>query len=156
MSIYPDFAMILYQAIPFALVMFILHKLVFKPFSAYLEERDRATVGAREEAERLSQDAGTRMEEYESRLEVARAEAGSIRAERRKVALSVRQAALDEARAEAEERVAEALEVISGEEALAAQELRRMANRLSEDISARVLGGSPMSGGAPAGATHQE
>ncbi len=155
MSIYPDVWMVIYQAIPFALMMVILHVLVFKPFSAYLEDRDRATVGARQEAERLSSDAEARMQEYEGRLEVARAEAGSIRAERRKVAMSVRQVALDEARAEAEKRVAEALEIISGEQALAAQELRRMANTLGEDISIQVLG-APMSAGAPAGATHKE
>ncbi len=140
MNIYPDPVLLILQAIPFALLIFILQKLVFTPFAEYLEERDRATVGAREEALRLQQEAEAHMARYQERLAEARAEAQRIRAERRKVAAAEREAALAAARAEADKLIEDALDTIAGERELAAEELRRLARGLGADIASQVLG----------------
>jgi len=139
-SIYPDPILVILQAIPFVLLIFILQKLVFAPFSEYLEERDRATVGARNEALQLQQDAEARMKDYEAKLASARAEAQRIRSDRRKVALDEREASIAAARGEADQKINDALDTISGERELAGEELRRLSRTLGADIAAQVLG----------------
>ena len=146
MNIYPDPVLLILQAIPFALLIFILQKLVFVPFAEYLGERDSATIGAREEALRLQREAEAHLARYQERLAEARAEAQRIHAERRKVAKAERDAALAAARAEADKLIEDALDTIAGERELAAEELRRLARGLGADIAAQVLGRS----GAPA------
>jgi F-type H+-transporting ATPase subunit b len=139
LSIMPDPILMVLQAIPFALLIFLLNKLLFAPFSEYLAERDQATVGAREEALKLQQRAQAHLAEYEKKLEAARAETQRIHAEARKEALSEREAAIAAARADAEKKVADALETIAGERELAAEELRRLARSLGGEIATRIL-----------------
>jgi len=139
-SILPDPILVALQAIPFALLIFILQKLVFVPFTEYLEERDRATVGARKEALQLQQDAESRLKDYEAKLESARAEAQQIRSDRRKIALDERENGIAAARGEADQKINDALDTIAGERELAGEELRRLSRTLGTQIAEQVLG----------------
>lgn len=140
MSLVPDPVLIVLQAIPFFVSMFILHSLVFKPMIAYLQDREAATVGAQQQALKLRQDAELRLAEYEAKLSRARAEIGTVRAEARAAALVKREEVLAVARREAEARVADAREIIVGERELASQELSRMSRGLARDIASKILG----------------
>lgn len=139
-SIYPDPILILIQAVPFALLIFILKSLVFVPFTEYLEERDKATIGAKDEAVKLQHQADARTREYERKLEEARGEARRVYAERRQKALAQREEAIAAARAESEQKINDAVDTIAGERELAAEELRRMSRALGVDIAAQILG----------------
>ena len=127
MSLIPDPWLILIQVLPFLATLFVLHNLIFAPMIRYLEDRDAATVGAREQATRLQHDADARLTRYEAQLQSARAEVASLRAQARK---------------EAERTVNDALDVISGERELASQELDRNSRMLAQEIADRVLGRS--------------
>lgn len=140
MSLIPDPVLIGIQLIPFFAAMAILHTLVFKPFIAYLEERDAATVGARHEALELQQKAEEKMAEYEKKLAEARAEVAALRAERRDSANADREAKLSDARSVAEAKLNDAIEIIEGERELAAQELERLSRALAAEITQKVLG----------------
>lgn len=140
MSLIPDPWLILIQLVPFLAALFVLHNVLFTPMIRYLEDRDAATVGAREQATRLHHEADVKLARYEAQLQSARADVASLRASRRQQALEKRDQALHHARAEAERKVKDALEVIDGERDLAAEELDRMARQLGTDITDRVLG----------------
>ncbi|MCB9765287.1 MAG: hypothetical protein H6739_36270 [Alphaproteobacteria bacterium] len=140
LSIIPDPVLVAVQMLPFFAAMAILHSLAFKPFIAYLEDREAATAGARAEALELQQKAEERLARYEAKLAEARAEVAKVRAAHRAKAMEAREAALAQARAEAEARLNEAIEAINGERALAAQQLERLSGELASDITQKVLG----------------
>ncbi|MCB9744686.1 MAG: ATP synthase F0 subunit B [Alphaproteobacteria bacterium] len=140
MSLIPDPVLIGIQLIPFFAALLILNTLVFKPFIAYLEERDAATVGARHEALELQQKAEEKLAEYDKKLAEARAEVAALRSTRRDSANAEREAKLAEARAVNEAQLNDAIEIIEGERELAAQELERLSRALAADITQKVLG----------------
>lgn len=140
MPLIPDPWLILIQTVPFLVALFVLSNVVFHPMIRYLEDRDAATVGAREQAARLQHEADVRLARYEAQLLAARGEVATLRAARRQEALDRRERALAHARSEADRKVKDALDVIDGERDLAAQELERMARILAHDITDRVLG----------------
>lgn len=140
MSLIPDPVLIGIQLIPFFAAMAILHTLVFKPFIAYLEDRDAATIGARNEALELQQKAEEKLAEYEKKLAEARAEVAALRGARRDEANAARDEKIAAAREANEVKLADAIEIIEGERELAAQELERLSRALAGDITQKVLG----------------
>ena len=148
MSIFPDPLLIVLQVVPFLVTMAVLSKLVFKPMAEYLQERDEATVGTRETAVQLQQEAAAKLDEYESRMKEARSEMTSLRAHRRAEALEKREAAISTARGEAEASLEKALEGIATEKAAAATQMETISVALAADITTTVLGRA--AGAAPA------
>ena len=139
MEILPDPWMLFLQAVPFTLTLWMLHTVLFKPMVAYLEARDEAIYGSRRDAEALQAKAAAKLEEYESALSSARAEASSARAEARRTAQEEREAKVSAARAAADEKIDEAIATISNEKELAKKELNRIATGLADEITLTVL-----------------
>ena len=140
MAILPDLWLMVAQAIPFAITLIVLQKVIFGPMLAYLADRDTAIVGSREDALRLQAKAESRIADYEAQGADARATISEERNTARGQALTEREAAIAAARAEAEQKISEAVQVIEGEQALAAEELERLSRVLAGDISTRILG----------------
>jgi F-type H+-transporting ATPase subunit b len=139
MEILPDPWILFLQAVPFTLTMWMLHTVLYKPMVAYLQDRDQAIYGSRRDAEALQAKAAAKLDEYEKALGLARKEATLARTEARRVALDARETKIAAARAAADTQINEAAALISGEKALAAKELERLASSLAQDIAKSVL-----------------
>ncbi len=140
MILFPDPALTLLQAFPFLAVMLVLHAVIYKPMLRYLEDRESATAGAREEATRLSQEADRKQAEYQARQAQARREVADLRAAARAEEKSAREARLSVVRGECEQELSTARSRIDGERELAGKELDRVAGTLATQISSKVLG----------------
>ena len=140
MILVPDPALTLLQAFPFLAVMVVLHAIVYKPMLQYLEDREAATTGARDEATSLSQQADRKQAEYQARRAKARREVTDLKAAARSREKSARELRLAEVRAECEAELAAARSRIAGERELAARELDQAASALATQISSKVLG----------------
>ncbi len=140
MAILPDPFLMLIQAIPFAITLIVLNQLIFKPMISYLNDRDVAIVGSREDALKLQDNAADKLGAYEARVADARAEVAGERNAARTTALEAREAKIAAARAQADQKVSEALAVITGERALASEELDRLSRTMAGDITTAILG----------------
>ena len=128
------------QIVIFLIAIFILNKLVFKPFINLVDRRDKLTRGAIEEAHELEDKVKTIMEEYDAKLhearEIAAEERSKLILEGQTVAGEVlskaRQetgALLDEAKAKLEADTKEIKDNIKGD-----------IDGLAGDIATKVLG----------------
>jgi F0F1-type ATP synthase membrane subunit b/b' len=140
MNLTPDPVLVVLQLFPLLVLMGGLHVILFKPMLAYLHERDRATAGARREAEDLAARAAARLLEYEAALEKARNEVAEFRAGRRAEAQKVHQDVVAAARKEADVRIAAAVTQIQVEAAQARSQLGATAHALAGEVASQVLG----------------
>lgn len=140
MSLVPDPALTVLQMLPFLATMLVLNALVFKPMVAYLEERDKATVGAKAEASDLTQQAEQKLATYEEQLASAQADIQAMRAKLRGQAKDEREAALAAARIDCEARLSAAVAEIQAEGDVARKELAGNTAALAADITSAVLG----------------
>jgi len=141
MKIVPIPLVVLLQTIPFLLTVFALYKIILKPMIGYLDARNKATEGARKEAEALQAQAEAQTNEYEQRLNSARAEITALRAERRKEAMASYNATMDVARKEIQGQISEALSALETDRSTARAELRTTATTLASQITGRILHG---------------
>jgi F-type H+-transporting ATPase subunit b len=140
MSLVPDLTLTVLQMLPFLATMFVLNALVFKPMVAYLEDRDKATVGAQAEAADLTQKAESKLAVYEEQLSSARADIQAMRAKLRGQAKDEREAALASARVDCEARLSAAVSEIQAEGDVARKELAQNTASLADAITSAVLG----------------
>ena len=77
-----DFSVV-YQIILFLVLLVILNKVLFRPYLALLEERERQTAGALHEASELEHEGARLKAEYEEKIAQAQASAGCARLRRR-------------------------------------------------------------------------
>jgi F-type H+-transporting ATPase subunit b len=138
-NIVPDWILVALQTLPFLVAFVALRSLLFRPMIAYLEERDAAIAGARDETTRLRARVAEARGSWEQQLAEARAEGAAHRAAIHADANAQRQALVDEARGEAEQQVGEALRGIEQARSAAADQLRGGAQQLAHDIAERVL-----------------
>jgi F-type H+-transporting ATPase subunit b len=140
MQIMPVIPLALALVMPFIVAFLALRSILFKPLVDYLDGRDRAVIGARDDAARLEVEAGTRLIALDKKLGAARDEVTAIRAAAR-ARVGERQAAiLHEARHRADAKVTEAVGQIDGERRKAAGSIEQMAREISADIATTVLG----------------
>ena len=139
MEILPDPWMLLLQAIPFALTMFVLNTVLFKPMVAYLDDRDKAIHGSRKDAKELQEKADNKVAEYEAALKSAKNEAASVRSEARKAAQATRESKLEVARAAVDAEISAALIEVAAAKAKAAKQLEGLSTALAAEITAKVL-----------------
>lgn len=142
MQIIPDPSFALLMTLPFLVTMVALNVLLVRPFREYLESREQATDGARDEATSLEAEAADKLGTLEARLADARSRAADAREAVRQEGLDYEAATLRKARGAAEARLEEALQGIAAEREAAGRSLRDSASVLSTDIAARVLGRS--------------
>lgn len=142
MNIIPDFTLALIQVVPFLVLVAGLQVILFKPMLAYLHDRAVATVGAKHDAELLSQRAAARLGEYEAQLAKVRAELTEYRAGLRGDAHRAHAHSVAEARREADVHLQGALHGVQREAARARQGIAGMSKELAGDIVKTVLGRS--------------
>src|SRR2546430_1932648 len=88
------------QGINFLILLFILQRLLYRPFLAKMEERTQAIQKSLDEAQAARTEAARQQEENEARLRAAYAEAAAIRAQALKDAADEQKRLLEPARAE--------------------------------------------------------
>lgn len=142
MEIIPNPVFAAVMTIPFGISFFATKFLIVDPMRRYLDERDSATVGAREEAAALDADTEAKLSQLEAELKSARNDASRKRTEYRDKALALEHEVVSTARAAAEARLGEALTEIQAESRGARDSVLGMAKTISSDIAGQVLGRS--------------
>ena len=142
MTIIPDLETAILLTIPFLVTYVALHFILFKPLYAYLQERDRSVVTAREEARELSTRIENRTSSLEAKLQGAREEVAALRATARGHAREQEASIIEAARGEADEKVQAAVATIRVSQEEASATLRDTSKELSVEIASQVLGRS--------------
>jgi F-type H+-transporting ATPase subunit b len=124
----------------FLFLMVILTRLVFRPYLALRAERTRSIDGAREEADRLSEDAAEKLSTYEAQIAKARKEAATVRAEVRAEGESLASQRLKTAHGESEAKVEAARHKIRKTAEAAQLALRTRADQIARSIASKLLG----------------
>jgi len=140
MNLTPDPLLIFLQLLPFLTLMGLLHVILWKPMLAYLNERERATVGAKKAAEDLATRADARMADYEAALEKARNEVAEYRSARRAEAQKAHGEVVGAARKEADARLSGAVKQIQAEAVVARGELENIARGMAGEVASQALG----------------
>jgi len=127
--------------IAFVLIMTVaLDRLLLRPLTRVMREREGAVQSARELAEASRLKAQRASEELEARTRAARAELYGQMDENRRAALGRRAQIVADTRAEIERTVADAAARVAAQAAAARTELERDADALAGSIVERVLG----------------
>lgn len=138
----PPWGEIIIGTITFAILVFVVIKLVVPRFEEVFRARREAIEGGIERAETMQAEAKAALEQYQAQLADARAEAAQIRDQARAEGQQI----LEELRAQAQEESARI--VARGEEQLATarqqvvNELRGQIGTLAVDLAGRIVGES--------------
>lgn len=130
------------QVINFGILVLVLNIFLYKPIRRILADRRQVIDGAREKAIAVDEEVQAKMDQYETRLREAKAEAGGRRAEALKLAQAEETAVLEKARKEAAESLASIRTKVAHEAAEARELLKKQAEALSGDICEKILGRS--------------
>lgn len=122
------------------LLLLILERWFFGPFTALLKQRQEATVGALERARAQVAQAETKAREYETALREARQELYRQREADRREALGERESALQKARQDAEALLKRARAELAAQMETAKRELERTSPSLAQGIVEAVVG----------------
>jgi F-type H+-transporting ATPase subunit b len=135
----PDGTIVLHIAIIITMV-FVLNKLLFKPFNAVLEERERRTRGRSGEARETIKRVEESLTNYENSLRKARAEGYKLLEQRQAEAFGERQQRIGLVRKEVEQQIEEQKGVIRTQADEARATLEGEAARIASGISSQILG----------------
>ena len=127
------------QMINFAVLLFILVKLLYRPLLAKMEERTQAIRKSLEEAQAARAEAQREREEHASRLQTAHAEAQAIRATALKEAGEEQRKLVEAARTEAARLVESARADLAQDVRRARQELRQEVSDLAITVAERLI-----------------
>lgn len=124
----------------FLIFAFVLNRLLFKPVSRVLDERESLTVGATAEARAATRQYQSQLADYEASIRQARAESYRQSEQQRAQALEQRQRLIEEAKQQAAEEIESAKTDIAGQAARARAALDADSRQIAEQISRTVLG----------------
>ena len=127
------------QAVNFLILLFVLHRLLYKPLLAKMEERSSAIKKSLEEAQAARAEAARAQEENAARLRAAYAEAAAIREQAQKEAGEEQRRLLDAARAESQRMVESAKSQLDADIRRAREELRREVSDLAIGIAEKLV-----------------
>ena len=128
------------QGAIFLLLLFVLSRLVFRPYLALKREQAENTAGARDQADRDDADAAERLARYEARVMEAKKAAAFSRGEQRAAGTERAQAVLADARKRAEAKLEQARRRIAASAPAAQLALRTRADELARLVASRILG----------------
>ncbi len=135
----PDLSVV--WVIAFVLLMtVVLDRLLLRPVTRVMREREDAIRSARELAEQSRTHAQEAIDEFEGKTRAARAEVYRQMDDKRRAALASRTELLAETRREVERTTDEASKRLAGQAAAARAQLERDADTLATTIVERVLG----------------
>lgn len=128
------------QIVLFLALLFLLRRLLFTPFVALLEEREKKTEGTRSEATALMAEGERLRAEYESAVAEARDRGAALKEGILQEAQRARERILTEAREQAAVKLAAAREEVRQEMAKARQLAAREAEAIARQMAEKVLG----------------
>ncbi len=138
----PEAAELLWGALAFLVVAFVLGKFAFPKIKEVIEAREKQIQGDLEGAEGAKVEAQKMLDEYKTQLGEARAEANRVIEEARQAAEQVRKDVVAKAEKDAEAIVARAGEQIEAERQRTVQELQGQIADLSIELAGKVVGRS--------------
>jgi F-type H+-transporting ATPase subunit b len=121
------------QVANFLILLFLLHRLLYKPLLAKMEERTGAIKRSLDEAQAARAEAARQQAENEARLRAAHAEAAAIRAQALKEAGEEQRRLVDAARAESQR-------LIEGARAQMDADIRRAREELRREVADLAIG----------------
>jgi F-type H+-transporting ATPase subunit b len=130
---------LLIQVINFAILLFVLHRLLYKPLLAKMEERAGAIKKALDEAQAARAEAARQQEENAARLKAAYAEAATIRDQALKEAGEEQRRLVEAARAESQRMIESAKAQLDADVRRAREELRREVGDLAVGIAEKLI-----------------
>ena len=127
------------QVINFLLLLFLLTKLLYKPFVAKMEERSQAIKKSLEESQAARLEAQRQREEHAAKIQAAYAEAQAIRATALSEAAEEQRRLVESARGEASRQVESARAEMAADLRRARQELRQEVADLSIAVAEKLV-----------------
>src|SRR5262245_22066250 len=127
------------QAINFLILLFILQRLLYKPFLAKMGERTAAIQKSLDEAQAARAEATRQQEENETRLRAAHAEAAAIRSQAMKEASEEQKRLVEAARAESQRLVESAKAQMDADVRRAREALRREVADLATVVAKKLV-----------------
>lgn len=135
----PDGTLFLHIAIILVMI-YVLNRVLFRPISHVLDERERRTGGRSEEARGILHRIDENMSRYERTLREARAESYQLLEQQRAEAMSVRQSRLAEERERVTRLIEEEKAAIRAQAEAARTTLEDEARRVAASVSTHILG----------------
>ncbi|HWC13309.1 MAG TPA: F0F1 ATP synthase subunit B [Actinomycetota bacterium] len=148
--ILPDMAELIWGAVAFLAVLWVLNKFAFPKLKEAVEAREKQIQSDLEAAERAKAEAERERAEYEKQIADARGEANRIIEEARQSAEQVRKDLIAKAEADAQQIVERAQEQLEAERNRTVTELQSTVGDLAIELAEKVVGR------ALDGSTHRE
>ena len=146
-DIFSQLAHLFVQTTPTVILVFalafVLERILFRPLTQVLKQREDATVGALKRSRELAEATAAKAAEYEAAFQAARQEVYRQREASRKAALAERDHLLKSVREASEATVREGQATVKAETETIRQELTTATHSLALDIAKAVLGGAP-------------
>ena len=124
----------------FALLVYPVNAILFKPIFQVLDAREERTTGTRKRAEKIMSDAEETLANYETAVREVRAEAEQVRKREAAAARQENATVIDAARAEAERHLERAMTELTAQLGQSRQTLHADAQSLGDEAASRVLG----------------
>ena len=135
----PDGSLV-FVLVLFLIFVFVLNRILFKPISRVLDERQTLTEGAANDARAAARRYETKLAEYEATIRQVRADSYRRSEQERAAALDGRRRLIDEAKRQANDEVGRARQEIERQAASARAALESESRQIAERISRTVLG----------------
>lgn len=133
-------ATLLVQLVNFLLLMFLLNRILFRPMLRVLEERRERTEGRRKQAAQLSSEGQALWDDYQKRIQAAKADADRTRTQLIRQGEGQRDRLLEEASAASDKAVTQVRARLRAESEDARKALRAQSAHLAGAVAQRILG----------------
>ena len=133
-------SLLLAQIIAFGILVYLLHRFLYRPILNILDERRQHIEQSMMDAQSAADRAAAAQAEFERRLNDARKEAQGILAQANEMSTKMREEILDTARQDALQMIEKAKQEIEGERQRTMAQLEKQVAELAISASERVLG----------------
>ena len=137
--IQPDGSLVV-VLILFLVFVFVMNRLLFRPVSRILDQRQTLTVGAANDARAAARRYENKLNEYEATIRQARAESYQRLEASRTTALDERRQVIDAAKQQTADQISRARADLERQAAAARQTLETESRQIAENISRTILG----------------
>ena len=127
------------QAINFIVLLLVLHRLLYKPLMATMQERSNAIKKSLDEAQAARAEAQRQGEENAARLKAAYGEAAAIHDQARKDAAEEQRRLIEAARAESQRMMESAKAQLEADVRRAREELRREVSEIAVAVAEKLI-----------------
>jgi F-type H+-transporting ATPase subunit b len=127
------------QAVNFIVLLLVLHRLLYKPLMATMEERSSAIKKSLDEAQAARAEATRQGEENAARLKAAYAQAAAIHDQARKEAAEEQRRLVEAARAESQRMMESAKAQLDADVRRAREELRREVSEIAVSVAEKLV-----------------